>query len=137
MFGASDAGAHLDLLASFNYATVLLGTAVREKQLLSLEEAIHLITDVPAQLYGLVDRGRLQEGWNADVVVLDPARVQSDEVGMRFDLPGGAGRLYAGASGIDHVLVNGQAIVRDGALTETRSGTLLRSGRDTRTASLA
>jgi N-acyl-D-aspartate/D-glutamate deacylase len=136
VIGASDAGAHLDLLASFNYATVLLGTAVREKQLLSLEEAIHLITDVPAQLYGLVDRGRLQEGWNADVVVLDPARVQSDEVGMRFDLPGGAGRLYAGASGIDHVLVNGQAIVRDGALTDTRSGTLLRSGRDTRTASL-
>jgi N-acyl-D-aspartate/D-glutamate deacylase len=136
VIGASDAGAHLDLLASFNYATVLLGTAVRERQLLSLEEAIHLITDVPAQLYGLVDRGRLQEGWNADVVVLDPARVQSDEVGMRFDLPGGAGRLYAGASGIDHVLVNGQAIVRDGALTEHRSGTLLRSGRDTRTASL-
>jgi N-acyl-D-aspartate/D-glutamate deacylase len=136
VIGASDAGAHLDLLASFNYATVLLGTAVRERQLLSLEEAIHLITDVPAQLYGLVDRGRLQEGWNADVVVLDPARVQSDDIAMRFDLPGGAGRLYAGASGIDHVLVNGQAIVRDGALTETRSGTLLRSGRDTRTASL-
>ncbi|MCU1483991.1 MAG: aminoacylase [Actinomycetia bacterium] len=136
VIGASDAGAHLDLLASFNYATVLLGTAVRERQLLSLEEAIHLITDVPAQLYGLVDRGRLQEGWNADVVVLDPAKVQSDDIAMRFDLPGGAGRLYAGASGIDHVLVNGQAIVRDGALTETRSGTLLRSGRDTRTASL-
>jgi N-acyl-D-aspartate/D-glutamate deacylase len=136
VIGASDAGAHLDLLASFNYATVLLGTAVRERQLLSLEEAIHLITDVPAQLYGLVERGRLEEGWNADVVVLDPAAVQSDAVGMRFDLPGGAGRLYAGASGIEHVLVNGRAIVRDGALTDSRSGTLLRSGRDTRTPSL-
>ncbi|MCU1373914.1 MAG: Aminoacylase [Actinomycetia bacterium] len=136
VIGASDAGAHLDLLASFNYATVLLGEAVRERQALSLEEAIHLITDVPAQLYGLVDRGRLQEGWNADVVVLDPATVQSDTVAMRFDLPGGAGRLYAGAKGIEHVLVNGEAIVRDGVLTESRSGTLLRSGRDTRTPSL-
>jgi N-acyl-D-aspartate/D-glutamate deacylase len=136
IIGASDAGAHLDLLASFNYATVLLGTAVRDRGLLPLEEAIHLITDVPAQLYGLVERGRLQEGWHADVVVLDPTTVQSDDVAMRFDLPGGAGRLYAGASGIEHVLVNGQAIVRDGALTDARSGTLLRSGRDTRTASL-
>jgi N-acyl-D-aspartate/D-glutamate deacylase len=136
VIGASDAGAHLDLLASFNYATVLLGEAVRERQVLSLEEAIHLITDVPARLYGLVERGRLEEGWHADVVVLDPATVHSDDVAMRFDLPGGAGRLYAGARGIEHVLVNGEAIVRDGALTESRSGTLLRSGRDTRTPSL-
>ncbi len=136
VIGASDAGAHLDLLASFNYATVLLGTAVREKQLLGLEEAIHLITDVPAQLYGLVDRGRLQEGWHADIVVLDPATVQSDDVAMRFDLPGGAGRLCADAQGIEHVLVNGAPIVRNGELTGERNGTLLRSGRDTRTPSL-
>jgi N-acyl-D-aspartate/D-glutamate deacylase len=137
LIGASDAGAHLDLLASFNYATVLLGSAVRDRQLLPLEEAIHLITDRPAQLYGLVERGRLQEGWHADVVVLDPATVQSHEVGMRFDLPGGAGRLYAEADGISDVLVNGKPIVRDGALTDTRSGSLLRSGRDTTTPSLA
>jgi N-acyl-D-aspartate/D-glutamate deacylase len=136
VIGASDAGAHLDLLASFNYATVLLGTAVRERQLLPLEEAIHLITDVPAQLYGLVERGRLQQGWHADVVVFDPDRVQSDEIAMRFDLPGGAGRLYAGAQGIDHVLVNGTAIVRDGTLTTERNGTLLRSGTDTKNPSM-
>jgi N-acyl-D-aspartate/D-glutamate deacylase len=136
VIGASDAGAHLDLLASFNYATVLLGTAVRERQLLPLEEAIHLITDVPAQLYGLVERGRLQEGWHADVVVFDPASVQSDEVAMRFDLPGGAGRLYAEAQGIEHVLVNGSPIVRDGKLTQERNGTLLRSGTDTKNPSM-
>jgi N-acyl-D-aspartate/D-glutamate deacylase len=133
VIGASDAGAHLDLLASFNYATVLLGEAVRERQLLDLEEAIHLITEVPARLYGLVDRGCIAEGAHADVVVLDPATVGSDEVAMRFDLPGGAGRLYAGAQGIEQVFVNGSAVVRDGVLTSERNGTLLRSGRDTRT----
>jgi N-acyl-D-aspartate/D-glutamate deacylase len=137
IIGASDAGAHLDLLASFNYATILLDQAVRRRSLLSLEEAIHLITAVPADLYGLVDRGRITEGAWADVVVLDPQTVASHDVAMRFDLPGGAGRLYAEAEGIEHVLVNGRPIVRGGRLTEERSGTLLRSGRDTRTPALA
>jgi len=131
--GASDAGAHLDLLATFNYTTALLGAAVRERQLLSFEEAVHLLTDVPARLYGLVDRGRLEPGWHADVAVIDPATVASDEVNMRYDLPGGAGRLYAGARGIDDVVVNGVPIVRGGTLTDARPGSVLRSGRDTRT----
>ena len=51
--GASDAGAHLDFLATFNYSTAMLGKAVRERQMLPLEEAIHMLTDVPARLYGL------------------------------------------------------------------------------------
>ena len=133
VIGASDAGAHLDLLATFNYTTALLGAAVRERQLLSFEEAVHLLTAVPARLYGLVERGQLQTGWHADVVVIDPLTVASDDVGMRFDLPGGAGRLYAGAQGIDDVVVNGTAVVRDGELTASRPGAVLRSGRDTRT----
>jgi N-acyl-D-aspartate/D-glutamate deacylase len=137
VIGASDAGAHLDLLASFNYTTVVLGEAVRRRGLLPLEEAVHLITDVPARLYGLVDRGRIEHGWHADLVVLDPATVASDEVAMRYDLPGGAGRLYAEATGIDHVLVNGRPIVSGGVITGERAGTLLRSGRDTTTPELA
>jgi N-acyl-D-aspartate/D-glutamate deacylase len=137
VIGASDAGAHLDLLASFNYATELLGKAVRAQQLLSFEEAIHLITEVPARLYGVKERGRIAEGWYADLVVLDPTTVGSGDVAMRFDLPGGAGRLYAGANGIDHVFVNGRRIVADGQLTDQRSGKVLRSGRDTETASLS
>ena len=95
-----------------------------------------MITDVPARLYGLKERGRLQTGWHADVVVLDEKTIGSQSVGMRYDLPGGAGRLYAEADGVEHVLVNGRPIVADAKLTSELSGTLLRSGRDTETAPL-
>lgn len=136
VIGASDAGAHLDLFATFNYPTVLLAEAVRERGLLPLEEAVHLLTDVPARLYGLVGRGRVEPGWHADLVVLDPRTVKSDDIAMRFDVPGAAGRLYAGAQGIEHVLVNGRPLVSHGELTNQRPGSLLRSGRDTATPEL-
>jgi N-acyl-D-aspartate/D-glutamate deacylase len=131
--GASDAGAHLDFLATFNYSTVLLGGPVRERKLMPIEEAVHLLTDVPARLYGVKERGRLVEGWFGDVVVIDPETVGPQEVRMRFDLPTGAPRLYGGANGIDHVLVNGTEIVDHGEFTDARPGTLFRSGRDTET----
>jgi len=134
--GASDAGAHFDLLATFNYATGLLQAAVRERQLMSFEDAVHLMTQVQAELYGIRERGLLREGWHADVVVLDPATIGTGDVAMRYDLPGSYGRLYAESRGIDHVLVNGEPIVRDGTLTPHRSGVLLRSGRDTSDPSL-
>ncbi len=131
--GASDAGAHLDFLATFNYSTVLLGGPVRERGLMPIEEAVRLLTDVPARLYGLKERGRIAEGWHADIVVIDPECVGPQEVRMRFDLPTGAPRLYGGADGIDHVLVNGAEIADHGEFTDARPGTLLRSGRDSET----
>ena len=75
MVGASDAGAHLDMIDSFSFSTTLLGRAVRERGLLPIEEAMHYLTDAPARLYGLRDRGRLAVGWHADIVVFDPATV--------------------------------------------------------------
>ncbi len=90
------------------------------------------MTQVPAELYGIRERGLLREGWHADVVVLDPTGVGTRDVVMRYDLPGSYGRLYADSVGIDHVLVNGEPIVRDGSLTQHRPGVLLRSGRETR-----
>ncbi|TVR20964.1 MAG: aminoacylase [Ilumatobacter sp.] len=131
--GASDAGAHLDMIDSFSFSTTLLAKAVREHDLMPIEEAVHHLTDRPARLYGLRDRGRLVEGAHADVVVFDPERVGPAEVSMRFDLPGGAGRVYGGAVGIEHVLVNGVPCVRGEDLLDPRPGTLLRSGRDTDT----
>jgi N-acyl-D-aspartate/D-glutamate deacylase len=137
VIGASDAGAHLDYLATFNYPTYMLGTVVREVGVLTLEETVAMLTSAPADLYGLRDRGRLIEGANADVVIFDESLVASERVATRYDLPSGAGRLYAEAVGIDAVFVNGEEIVHDGAFTEARPGTLLRSGRDTVTPSMA
>lgn len=132
VIGASDAGAHLDMFFSADYATKVLGEAVVKRHLLPLEEAVNLLTAVPADLYRLVDRGRLVEGAYADVVVLDEEHVSSNPMEMRNDLPGGAPRLYAEANGIDHVLCNGVEIVRHGEFTPARPGIILRSGRDTR-----
>ena len=134
--GASDAGAHLDMLSTFSYSTAMLRSC-RDRGLMALEEAVHLLTDRQARLYGLRERGRIAEGWHADLVVLDEDRVAPAPVVWRNDLPAGAGRLYAGAEGIESVLVNGVEIVRAGELTGARPGTLLRSGRDTETVTAA
>lgn len=132
LIGASDAGAHLDLLATFNYTTAMLSKAVREHEVLGLEEAVHLITQAPARLYGMVDRGVLRAGAHADVVVFDPATVAPGPVQTRNDLPTGAGRVYGEATGIDHVLVAGEEIVTGSEFTDARPGHVLRSGTDTR-----
>jgi N-acyl-D-aspartate/D-glutamate deacylase len=113
---------------SADYATKMLGEAVVKRKLMPLEEAINLVTAVPADLYGIVDRGRLLEGAYADIVVLDENTVSSNPMEMRADLPAGAARLYAEANGIDHVLCNGHEIVEHGAFTTARPGTILRSG---------
>ena len=133
VIGASDAGAHLNILGTFAYATYLLGTVVREQALLSLEEAIAMLTSEPAALYGLNQRGRLREGSFADIVVFDEGAIANAAVGTRFDLPSGAGRLYADAVGIDSVYVNGSEVVHAGEFTTSRPGKILRSGRDTST----
>jgi len=131
--GASDAGAHLDMIDTFTYSTSLLGPGVREKGLISLEAAIHQLSDVPARLYGVRERGRIAEGWWADLVVFDPERVGAGPTHFRDDLPTGASRLYAEADGIGHVLVNGVEIVRGREFTGAMPGTVMRSGRDTET----
>jgi N-acyl-D-aspartate/D-glutamate deacylase len=113
------------------YSTSLLGDGVRKRNLLSWEEAVHQLTEIPAQLYGIKDRGRLSEGTWADIVVFDPTRIGHRAERTRDDLPGGASRLYAEADGIEHVIVNGTEIVNSGKLTGATPGAVLRSGTDT------
>jgi N-acyl-D-aspartate/D-glutamate deacylase len=131
VIGAADAGAHVDNASSFTYTTALLGPSVRDRGLLSIEEAVRQLTDVPARLCGLRGRGRLCEGWQADIAVFDAARVGPGPVHTRADLPGGARRLYADAVGVDAVMVNGETVAEHGAFTGRRPGTVLRAGRDT------
>ena len=133
VIGASDAGAHLDMMDTFAFTTQLLGVGVRERQLIGLEEAVRQLTDVPARLYGIKERGRLEEGWHADVVVFDEEAASCGPVYTRYDLPAGAARLYADAKGIGHVIVGGEEIVSGGQFTGALPGTVLRSGRDTET----
>ncbi|MGE3620228.1 MAG: amidohydrolase family protein [Acidimicrobiia bacterium] len=131
VLGGSDAGAHLDMITTFACHTRLLAEAVRRRRLVGLEQAVRLMTDVPARLYGLHRRGRLLPGWWADVVVFDPEVVGPGEVEFVSDLPGGAGRLFSTATGIHHVVVNGVEVARHGAPIGTCPGRVLRSGRDT------
>jgi N-acyl-D-aspartate/D-glutamate deacylase len=119
------------MIDTFIYSTALLGSGVREKGLITLEEAIRQLTDLPARLYGVRDRGRIAEGWFADLVVFDADTVGAGPVHFRDDLPAGASRLYAEADGIEHVFVNGTEIVRGREFTGATPGTVMRSGRDT------
>lgn len=130
--GGSDAGAHLDMMCGATYSTFLVGDAVRAGYL-PMEEAVHLLTDVPARLYGLRERGRIAPGWHADLVVYDPETIGPGEERTHDDLPGGASRIVASSRGIAHVLVAGTEIVHDGAYTGATPGTVLRAGRDTET----
>ncbi len=132
VIGGSDAGAHLDMMSGASYTTFVVGDAVRNGHV-SLEEAVHLLTDVPARLYGLRDRGRLEPGAHADIVCFDPATVGPAGERTFDDLPGNAHRIVAESHGVHHVLVGGTETVRDGAYTSATPGVVLRSGRDTRT----
>jgi N-acyl-D-aspartate/D-glutamate deacylase len=133
IIGATDAGAHLDMIDTFAGPTALLAGGVRQRGLLELEEAVHQLTDLPARLYGLTGRGRLESGWHADIVIFDEETIGPGPIYTRNDLPTGAARLYADALGVSHVLVAGVEIIREGEYTGATPGTVLRSGRDTET----
>lgn len=136
LIGASDAGAHLDMIDSFAFSTALLQKGVREFGVITLEEAVHRITERAARYFGLVDRGRIALGNHADLVVFDAETVGRGPSYYRYDVPGNEFRIYADARGIDHVFVNGVQIVRHGEHTGALPGKVLRSGRDTHTVAL-
>jgi len=133
MIGGSDAGAHLDRMCGAPYPTKFLGDSLRGRKLVSLERCVQLMTQIPAELFGLRDRGTIAEGNHADLFVFDPETVDTGEVRLVDDLPGGTARLFADSIGVKRVMVNGTTIVVDGVATDARPGTVLRSGRDTYT----
>jgi N-acyl-D-amino-acid deacylase len=127
VLGLSDAGAHVDQLCDAPLPTDLLGTWVRERGVLSLEQAVRKLTGEAADLFGFVRRGYLREGDWADVCVFDPATVGPGPVRRVRDFPADAERLTAEEpTGVRHVLVNGTPIRVDGAQLDgsaTRPGT--------------
>ena len=133
LLGGSDAGAHLDRMCGAPYTTRFIGDMLRGRKLVPLEKAVQMITDAPAQLFGLRDRGRVAEGYLADLVVFDPETIGSDDATLVRDLPGDSIRLTAGSQGVVRVLVNGVETVVDGKATGATPGTVLRAGRDTHT----
>jgi N-acyl-D-aspartate/D-glutamate deacylase len=135
--GGSDSGAHLDMLDTFTMATRLLGPGVRDRHMVGLEEAVHLLTGVPAGLYGIEGRGHVEAGAWADLLVFDPEHIDAGPVHTRNDLPAGAPRVYGEAVGVHHVLVNGEEVVNGTELTEALPGRTVRSGRDTHTVTAA
>lgn len=137
MLGGSDAGAHLDRMCGAPYTTRFLGDCLRRRKLLPLERAVRMLTDDPARLFGLRGRGRIAQGYHADLVLLDPERIDAGVATLVHDLPGDSPRLDSRAQGVRSVRVNGVETIRDDEITGAIPGSVLRSGRDTRTVSTA
>ena len=131
VLGLSDAGAHASQLCDACFSTHLLSHWVRDTGTLSLEQAVWRLTGQPARIFGITDRGRIEEGLAADLVAFDPNTVGVDgELERVWDLPAGADRLIAKSTGVEHVWVNGTAIRTGGAdVDDARPGKLLRAGR--------
>jgi len=128
LIALGDGGAHVDMLCDAGYPTYLLGTWVRERQALTLEEGVRRLTSDPADVFGIKDRGRLQTGLACDVAIFDPARIGSTNRGeRRFDLPGGGKRMVMPSKGVEYTVVNGQVTWDQGQLTEAKAGKVLRS----------
>jgi N-acyl-D-aspartate/D-glutamate deacylase len=135
LLGGSDAGAHLDRMCGAPYTTRFIGDCLRGRRLTSLEQAVKMLTDDPAQLFGLRERGRIEEGFHADLVLFDPERIAAGTATLVHDLPGDSPRLDSKAIGIRAVWVNGVEAIRDDVVSGAVPGRVLRSGRDTRTVS--
>ncbi|MBN8927140.1 MAG: amidohydrolase family protein [Rhodospirillales bacterium] len=130
--GLSDAGAHASQLCDACFSTHLLGHWVREKNVLSLEEGVRMLTSRPADVFGIKDRGRLAVGRPADVIVFDRKTIGAGPLRRVQDLPGGEDRLISEATGIGAVIVNGALIRRNGVdvldADAKLPGRLLRNG---------
>ena len=126
MIGTSDAGAHVQFGADFAYCTTLLGLWVRDRKLISLEQAIHKLTFHVASVYGLQNRGLLRPGFAADVAIFDLNSIKSHAPEWAEDYPAGTKRLIQRADGVFYTIVNGKVIYADGKLSGEMAGQLLR-----------
>jgi N-acyl-D-aspartate/D-glutamate deacylase len=126
MIGQSDAGAHMGYDARFGYCTAFLGRWVRDHGIMPLEEAVSKLTFRVASVFGLSDRGLVRPGMAADLVIFDPATINTLEPEYVRDLPGNETRMIQRAAGVHHTVVNGEVVIKDGAATGACPGRILR-----------
>src|SRR3989449_10665214 len=122
----SDSGAHVSQIVDSSLQTHLLSHWVRAKQAFTLEQAVRMLTLVPATYWGFADRGLVREGFVADLIVFDPDTISPEMPEVVNDLPAGARRLVQRARGIAATIVNGEVLLRDGKHTGAPPGQLLR-----------
>ena len=126
LIGTSDAGAHVLFGADFGYGTILLGLWVRERQVMSLEQAIHKLTFHPASIFGLQGRGLLRPGYAADFAIFDPATVNAEEPTWANDFPANTKRMVQQSVGMHYTIVNGTVINDHGRMTGDLPGQVMR-----------
>lgn len=123
----TDAGAHLASICNADFPCHILSHWVRDTGVLTMEEAIRLLTGRPAAALGIRDRGLIKEGLAADIVVFDPATVSPGEQRVVNDLPTGQPRIVRNARGVGTVIINGRMAFVDGQHTGEMAGRLVRA----------
>src|SRR5579884_345915 len=127
VIGLGDGGAHVQFHGGYGYITKLLGEWVREKQVLSLEQAVRRMTFDSASTFGIYDRGLLRPGLAADIAIFDPATVKCGPEQVVHDFPAGGWRIKETAEGVTHTIVNGEVLLENGRHTGALPGRVLRN----------
>ena len=127
VMGLADAGAHVGQIMDSSQPTYFLSHWVRDTGFFSLEEGVRRITSDTADLFGLVDRGRIVEGGYADINVIDFEELSLSGPEYVHDFPGGAGRYIQRGTGYEATIVNGKVFMEDGQHTGELAGVTLRS----------
>jgi N-acyl-D-aspartate/D-glutamate deacylase len=127
VIGLGDGGAHVQFHGGYGYITKLLGEWVREKQVMSLEQAVRRLTFDSASTFGLYDRGLLRPGMAADITIFDPATVNCGKEEVVHDFPAGGWRIKETAEGVSHTIVNGQILLENKKHTGALPGRVLRN----------
>jgi len=127
--GLSDGGAHVQFHSNVSNPTRLLGYWVLEKKIMSLEHAVRRLTFDSATAFGIYDRGLVQPGMAADLVVFDPDTVAPVKEDVVHDFPANGWRMRELAEGIHYTVVNGEVLLEKGQHTGSHPGRVLHNAR--------
>jgi N-acyl-D-amino-acid deacylase len=127
VIGLGDGGAHVQFHGGYGYLTKLLGEWVREKRVMTLEQAVRRLTFDSASTFGLYDRGLLRPGMAADIVIFDPATVKCGKEEVVHDFPAGGWRIKETSEGVSHTIVNGKVLLENKRHTGALPGKVLRN----------